>query len=327
MTAEIDFVVTWVDGADPNHQAKLAKYKDGFETNFNASDSLDDIRWQNDNEIWLLLKSVDLFAPWVRKVWIVTDAQTPNFEVSDDLASKIHIIDHKEIFSGYEAHLPTFNSISIETMLWRINGLAENFVYFNDDIFLTNPVSPADFFHRDGFILRGEMTSQHDADLLYDVHRMNALKCLNLQAGFANAHVTLTSQKSLFSEFFAKNPDLLEENIRHRFRHETQFSPFALTSNLAVTKGIAYRKRYKDYKMFSARVAKQGTVADFDRLLSKINRSHVIITCVNDARSISKKGIEIADFMNNQILTKPHAPSAPKRLLDRVPKKALTFNI
>lgn len=323
MPREIDFVVTWVNGSDPRHQAKLAKYKDDFETDFRASDSLDDIRWQQDDEIRLLLKSVDLFAPWVRKVWIVTDAQVPQFDVSDALAAKIHIIDHTEIFAGFAAYLPTFNSISIETMLWRIDGLAENFVYFNDDVFLTNPVRPSDFFHRDGIVLRGEMTGAHNADLLYDVHRMNALERLGLQTGFANAHVALTAQKSLFAQVFDDNPDMVPANIAHRFRHETQFSPFALASNLAVMQGRACRKHYKDFKMFSARVAQTGTVADFDRLLSKINRAHIAMACMNDARTIAQKGVDVTDFMERQIFTKPQTPSLLKRLLDHMPKQRL----
>ena len=48
-----------------------------------------------------------------------------------------------------EKYLPTFNANTIELNLHRIEGLAEQFVYFNDDMFITDHVKPEDFF-RDG---------------------------------------------------------------------------------------------------------------------------------------------------------------------------------
>ena len=46
-------------------------------------------------------------------------------------------------------NLPTFNSNAIEMNMHKIKGLSEQFVYFNDDMFLTNKVFPEDFF-KDG---------------------------------------------------------------------------------------------------------------------------------------------------------------------------------
>jgi len=40
--------------------------------------------------------------------------------------------------------------LAIETMLWRIEGLADRFLYFKDDMMLVGPVKPADFFSRVG---------------------------------------------------------------------------------------------------------------------------------------------------------------------------------
>lgn len=43
-------------------------------------------------------------------------------------------------------YLPTFNCNPIELNFHRIPGLAEKFVYFNDDMFLLRPVEPEIFF-------------------------------------------------------------------------------------------------------------------------------------------------------------------------------------
>ena len=44
-------------------------------------------------------------------------------------------------------YLPTFSANPLELNLHRISGLAEHFVYFNDDMFLLRPLEPSTFFH------------------------------------------------------------------------------------------------------------------------------------------------------------------------------------
>ena len=68
---------------------------------------------------------------------------------------KIRIVDHRAIFRDHLEALPTFNSRSIEAMLYRIPGLAEQYVYFNDDMSLIKPVGPEHFFGPNGPVLRG----------------------------------------------------------------------------------------------------------------------------------------------------------------------------
>ena len=88
------------------------------------------------------VKSILKFAPFVRKIFIVTDSQKPSFSGLEDLivSNKVKVVDHKEIFKGYEKYLPTFNIRSIDAVLHRIEGLSEMFVYFNDDVFLINKI-------------------------------------------------------------------------------------------------------------------------------------------------------------------------------------------
>ena len=89
----------------------------------------------------------------------MTDQQDPKINQAVKLhfperLKDILLVDHTEIFEGYEQFLPTFNSICISNMLWRIKGLSDQFVYFNDDIFLLRSVSPTDWFVNDKPVLR-----------------------------------------------------------------------------------------------------------------------------------------------------------------------------
>ena len=87
-------------------------------------------------------RAVEKYAPWVRKVFFVTCGQKP--EWLDLSYEKVVFIQHKDFIP--EEYLPTFNSRTIEMNLWRINGLSEHFIYFNDDVFLNRPVTPDNFY-------------------------------------------------------------------------------------------------------------------------------------------------------------------------------------
>ena len=167
---EVDAVITWVDGADPVHRAKRERHLALAQADVVAQaraplhdNGTNPHRWLCSDELNYCVRSIANNAPWVRRIWIVTDAQTPEImQLPPEIAAKISIVDHSEIFAGYDDALPTFNSLSIETMLWRIPGLAEHFLYFNDDVFLTAPVTRSDFFAGDGPVLRGQWADHSD---------------------------------------------------------------------------------------------------------------------------------------------------------------------
>jgi hypothetical protein len=167
---EVDAVITWVDGADPVHRAKRERHLALAQADVVAQaraplhdNGTNPHRWLCGDELNYCVRSIANNAPWVRRIWIVTDAQTPEImQLPPEIAAKISIVDHSEIFAGYDDALPTFNSLSIETMLWRIPGLAEHFLYFNDDVFLTAPVTRSDFFAGDGPVLRGQWADHSD---------------------------------------------------------------------------------------------------------------------------------------------------------------------
>lgn len=142
-TIEVDFVYLWVDGSDPEWQAKrnalIGKTEEKSAVNCEG-------RYANNDELKYSLRSLEMYAPWIRKIFIVTDNQTP--EWLDTSNPKIRIVDHKEILPPQS--LPCFNSRLIEHFLCEIPGLSEHFLYGNDDMFINKPVTPYDFFEKDG---------------------------------------------------------------------------------------------------------------------------------------------------------------------------------
>lgn len=58
---------------------------------------------------------------------------------------KINFVSHDDIFPSKNI-LPVFNSSSIELNFDRIPGLADKFIYFNDDMLVLKPTNPTRFF-------------------------------------------------------------------------------------------------------------------------------------------------------------------------------------
>jgi hypothetical protein len=134
----VDFVFSWVDGNDPRLTAKRSLYLSGEE----QAGSL----YRDNGELRYALRAVERYAPWVRRVFLVTDGQIPDW--LNTTHAKIRVVDHTECIPA--AYLPTFSPRAIEAHLHRIPGLAEHYVYCNDDFFLLSPCLPEDFFTANG---------------------------------------------------------------------------------------------------------------------------------------------------------------------------------
>ena len=136
---DIDFVVIWVDMNDPEWQKDFARCK-GIE---NADEySASKARFRDNGFLKYWFRGVEQFAPWVRKIHFVTCGQKPSW--LDTSNPKLNLVSHKDIIPS--EFLPTFNSGVIERYIHRIPGLADHFVYFNDDFYIIRPVQPSRFF-------------------------------------------------------------------------------------------------------------------------------------------------------------------------------------
>ena len=136
---DIDFVITWVDMNDPKWQAEFAKHsgKEG-----NTKNGVSEARFRDYGFLKYWFRGVEKFAPWVRKIHFVTSGQKP--EWLDSTNPKINLVNHKDYIP--EQFLPTYNSVVIERYIHKIPGLADHFVYFNDDFYIINKISTERFF-------------------------------------------------------------------------------------------------------------------------------------------------------------------------------------
>lgn len=247
---QIDAVITWVDSSDENWRNKINQY---LENKIDWNNKKESTRYNSINEVEICIQSILKFATYIKNIYLVTDKQKPkNFEVLKNNALKkdvkLELIDHKIIFKKYEKYLPTFNSQSIESVLYKIPNLSEHFVYFNDDMFLINKTKSEDFFKKGFPVLRGKWI-RYNEDIFYKKifitdkkknkvsHRKakeTASKILGFDKNYNFHHTPYPLRKSTFEVFFKENEEILIQNIRHRFRHLNQYVPQGLINHIEI---------------------------------------------------------------------------------------------
>lgn len=247
LRSDIDVVITWVDGDDPVHrQKRLSCLPPGLDKHAKPAG---DTRYADRGELGFCVSSILKHCDWVNRIFIVTDAQEPPWygQLTDQQKARIRIVDHKVIFRGYEELLPTFNSLSIETMLWRIPDLSERFIYFNDDLVVLRPMKEANFFDGDRVCLRGHWEKNRRIQLFFKnlkarvrkskvTHRSAQLQGARLAVPdaerlFVTGHIPQPLRKSTFEKVFNLHRFRWEENARPRFRRPGQFWPIGYVQN------------------------------------------------------------------------------------------------
>ncbi len=305
----IDAVITWVDGNDPEHQKKRQEVlqRSGKSSESKLPTGRLKTRFIDNGELRFCIASIRKFAPWIRNIYLVTDNQTPDF-LTESAKSKynVTVVDHRDIFKSYEHVLPTFNSRTIETAIWRIPGLAEHFIYFNDDFVLTSPLNRDHFFKNGKVVIRGRwrrvvnygkwrlrinrIYSKLVKKLLGITHSMHLLYQIRSAqlAGFSDQyyyvpHVPHPVQKTVLADFFEKYPELFEKNIQYKFRDTDQFSAFYLAYHLEISQKNAQLIPPDKAMMINGEMDFSGKIS---RKIKAVENGEVEFLCIQGVEKI-----------------------------------------
>ncbi len=274
ITFPIDAVYTWVDATDPGWREQLAAYR--------GVESLDLDRFAQSDELRYSLRSLDLFAPWIRRVHILSNCRPPAwFQPSD----RVRWVDHREVIDG--SFLPLFNSEAIETFLHRISDLTEHFLYLNDDFFIWNDADPSVFFTFDGRSVahlapRGGVIywmQSIEAGVAQDWQsaRVNGARLLLARHGFLptrqHEHVPYALSRSAIEELESEFASEFEAVRRSRFRDATDVSliPF-----------VYHHWAVKQGRAVASTAGHRSLEADFQRALDPAALTRAEFLCIND---------------------------------------------
>lgn len=218
-----DVVITYVNGTDPEWRAlwrKTAKNNPIF-----PGQSISSARWRDMGTLSLLIEGIRRFMPFIRKIFVVVsrESQARYVQKGDNVTVVLHadIIPHQL--------LPTFNSTCIELFLYRIPGLSEQFIYFNDDMFPIGPTKEEDFFQFGMPCLKVTPYTNH-VKTLYACHLTNSLKAAARAIGYERkgvadfrfGHTASPMLKSSWERLWKCIPDELIKSC----------TPFRATGNI-----------------------------------------------------------------------------------------------
>jgi glycosyltransferase involved in cell wall biosynthesis len=241
----VDAVYTWVDGSDPAWLERRDRRRRAMSNGREDERASGVGRYLSRDELRYSLRSVFLFAPWIRHIYLVTDRQRPDWLDPDH--PDITVVDHRDILD--EAYLPTFNSHAIETGIHRIPGLSEHFIYFNDDVFLGRPVAQDMFFSPSGqpamFPAPGTLgLKQSDAPpWLHAAYNNRDLLERDFGRTITNAmlHTPHPMRRSVIEELENRYPGEFKRTAAAPFRSETDLSVMSsLTQHYALLNGHGY---------------------------------------------------------------------------------------
>ena len=304
MKRDIDFVVLWVDGNDPEWRAEKAKYNPSIE----IADAEERYREWGLLPFWF--RGVEKFAPWVRKVHFVTWGHLPKW--LNTQAPKLHIVRHEDYIPNQ--YLPLFNSNAIEVGIHRIPDLADKFVLFNDDMYLIKPFLPTDFFVGNKavdmlalqpvvanpknpimshiyinnslvlckyFDKRGNMKKQPGAYFKMGYPLMywgyNVLeKAFPLFTGFYTIHAASPFFKQTFEEVWDKEGDMLKQVQSHRFRDNEDISQYLFREWQKLSGNFVPKNIQKYTKYFEIK-------NDNTKLIQTIEKQKCKMLCINDS--------------------------------------------
>lgn len=304
---EIDFVIPWVDGSDPAWLAEKARYSPSGMPGSNTS-----VRFRDWDNLQYWFRGVEKFAPWVRRIHFITWGHLPKWLKTDD--PRLHIVNHRDYIP--EKYLPTFNTNPIELNIHRIEGLSEQFVYFNDDMFLTGFTKPEDFFkkglpcdtaglnciqfspdssgHFNGSNL--EVINTEFDGMKKSIIRRNRKKWFSLKNGFRNDfktflllpwewfpgfyydHLPSDFLKSTLCEVWEKYPEILDKTCSDKFRRESNVTQW-LFKYWQLCKGDFEVRSYKFGKAFHI------NEDNFNELCQAIVTQKYRLVCINDTAS------------------------------------------
>lgn len=327
MNNDIDIVIIWVDGSDKKWLAEKRKYQnESFDKKSEMVESgSEDSRFRDWDNLKYVFRSIEKYAPWVRKVHFVTCGHLPNW--LDTSNPKLNIVKHSDFIP--KKYLPTFNSHTIELNLHRIEGLAEQFIYFNDDMLFLRPTKKSHFFKNgkpcQTAIMDASCVTGNDTALakIYNmcplnknfnkktVINKNFFKWFNIKygtkivkniclypfrhfTGFYEMHIPNSFLKTTFETVWEKEYEILDSTCMNKFRGSEQVSQWLLENWQAVEGNFVPR---------SVKFGFAGRYNENDETILKIiEKQKYYMLCVNDDEKI--KDFELAKHKLNSTFDK-----------------------
>lgn len=252
---DVDIIVTWVNGDD----TKRNKEKEMWYTKLKSYDDNLKLQGTNHDEMKYLLRSIEYYMPWIKNIYIVISNQQPPewLNVHDSMGIKAHnIVEHNkgpkiiwvdESIIIPKENLPLFNSHAFETSLHKIPGLNEHFIYFCDDMMISQILKASDWFTKEGVVkipLRQIKKPALKKALYHSTARKHYEK-VKKETGKSNIYNAQHAPKPMTITIMNETEKMFQEEWKYtrksKFRSERDMSMYHASSYLAQATGEGKR--------------------------------------------------------------------------------------
>ncbi|MBQ3704984.1 MAG: Stealth CR1 domain-containing protein [Clostridia bacterium] len=310
---QIDVVICWVDGNDKEWKKEKTFWEQKMIPGHGVVDDLwnrGDVRFRDWGTLKYFFRGIEKNASWVHKVHFITWGHVPSWL---DLSNpKLNIVRHDDYIPA--EFLPTFNSHTIELNIHRIPGLAEKFVYFNDDMFVTRKTVSGDFFRNglpcDSAVMNPPPMTRHNLHAEYNnigvindrfvknrVIAEHPLKWFNLRygtkilrnclflpwhnfVGFYEQHLPNSFLKSTFRTVWEEEEEELAATCSCKFRDRSNVNQWLMKNWQQVTGQFSPRS-FKIGHWFE-----YGEDNNYDLACKEVREGRWKLLCVNDTEEI-----------------------------------------
>ena len=302
VTFDIDIVFSWVDGSDAAFRRQRAAY---LPDHLLGEGDGAACRIRQVDELKYALRSVHAFAPWARRIFIATDSPIPEWLAPHP---KIRVVRAEDHYTDLSA-LPVYNSHAVEAQLHHIDGLAEHFLYSNDDMFFGRPIAPSMFFSPGGITKFIEAQTRiglgvNDPELsgFENAARVNRQLLSEKFGKIITRHLEHTAAPLRKSVLFELESEFPEDFAR------TQASRFRSSTDISVTNSL-----YHYYALITGRAVQQEaakvlyvdttTEPGLKKLPELLKKRKFDFFCLNDGSfpevGAARRAQVIGDFLEN----------------------------
>jgi hypothetical protein len=333
----LDVVYTWVNYGDADWRRSYERFLEPTRGRADVDQAGNaSIRFRDNGELRYSLRSLERYAKFVRRIFVVVDGKPPAWLKTD--GPDLSVVGHDEIFPGGFPR-PAFSSDLIEACLWRIPDLADRYVYFNDDVCLSAECRPDDFFGGAGrSIVRMKpdliYVPRDPADRTFNSMLRNTDRAVRrriaspYRARFetkrpwvpmiarrllqnrlslnATAHIAQPFHKSLWPRFHEVFAAELSELAACRVRHERGFCVNLAYQYFAESQGLAEFRFDSSDLLISPAVARRYSSAGFDVARAVAARG-VKFLCFNDG--LAAPGFDWSEFVEQTLSRMFDTPS------------------
>ena len=306
----VDMVYLWCEDTPARAQLRQEwKEKLGLAKKNLSAEVSSVARFVSNDELKYSLRSVEKYAPWVNKIYIVTDNQVPKW--LNLKHPKIKIIDQRDIMP--KGAMPVFSSVPIEYAIPNIQGLSEHFIYANDDMMFANPVKKEDFFKNGKpiYIFSKSLPQkiaprQNYLFTINSAYKLASSRFSKYKALRRESHHNIDPYvKSTMIEVNEKFKKELYNTMRSRFRSNDDIQRIFYSYYAILNDKAYYKIQRRGYNMISyltgkyQRISDYFTIADAPKLKKSLQKLKMF--CTNDMQNVNDKHRQVYGLYMDEI--------------------------